>query len=77
MTYAYIAMCLCRRKDNTKKACLEWESPSPPPRKMQIYKIHVAISPKIGLGPPWQILLSIKLHPPEKKILNPRMKLRG
>lgn len=49
----------------------------PPPRKMQIYKIHVAISPKIGLGPPWQILLSIKPHPPEKKILNPRMKLRG
>lgn len=49
----------------------------PPPLKMQIYKIHVAISPKIGLGPPWQILLSIKPHPPEKKILNPRMKLRG
>lgn len=54
-----------------------WSGRVPPPRKMQIYKIHVAISPKIGLGPPWQILLSIKPHPPEKKILNPRMKLRG
>lgn len=47
----------------------------PPPLKMQIYKIHVAISPKIG--PLGKYYYPSNPTPLKKKILNPRMKLRG